>query len=459
MKKNVLRFLAFLLLILVPFGVNWVYSILTALPQTVTLATGPIDGRYRELMERFASRLEKKLGLKVELRHTAGSVENLSLLKKGDVDFCLYQPGAVSRRQAKKGESRNVAFVANAYSEIVHFIIRKDSGIRSATDLKGKRVSLGEKHTGDYFVSLILLNHLGFTEEDIEPRYQNYEKIAEDFRNGTLDAAFLTTGFQAPVYRKIFHNDNCLLLEIPLADALCLRQLTLTHITIPSGIFRGKEKSYPSKPIVSVASHAQFLTRSDLSSALVEHITAEFMNETFLRENRLGELFQQGASFARSKPIFPIHPGALHYYEPGLKPVVNSDFVESWAGIREFIASLLIATYFGLRWFRKRRERHQEHKLDQYFKKVLNIEQKQLVLDDEGNFQDIEVLQKLLDEITSLRQQALGDFTANELNEDRAIDSFLEMCHSVSDKLNAKLSRLRFEKAIESLRITISAGD
>ncbi|MFG0333572.1 MAG: hypothetical protein ACF8TS_09445, partial [Maioricimonas sp. JB049] len=37
------------------------------------------------------------------------------------------------------------------------------------------------------------------------------------------------------------------------------------------------------------------------------------------------------------------------------------------------------------------------------------------------------------------------------LNEDRAIDCFLEMCHALSDKINAKLTRQRFGQGLRHL--------
>ena len=37
--------------------------------------------------------------------------------------------------------------------------------------------------------------------------------------------------------------------------------------------------------------------------------------------------------------------------------------------------------------------------------------------------------------------EVLKEFTAHELNEDRAVECFLQMCHALSDKINAKLTR------------------
>ena len=62
-------------------------------------------------------------------------------------------------------------------------------------------------------------------------------------------------------------------------------------------------------------------------------------------------------------------------------------------------------------------------------------------VDGEGGESESDALQKMLDQVTMLRQEALQEFTAHELNEDRAVDCFIEMCHALSDKINAKLTR------------------
>ena len=41
--------------------------------------------------------------------------------------------------------------------------------------------------------------------------------------------------------------------------------------------------------------------------------------------------------------------------------------------------------------------------------------------------------------------------TAHQLNEDRAADSFVQMCHALSNKINAKISRLRLDVTLEKI--------
>ena len=88
----------------------------------------------------------------------------------------------------------------------------------------------------------------------------------------------------------------------------------------------------------------------------------------------------------------------------------------------------------------------QEHKLDRYVRALLEIERRQLGLDEDNSGNDSEALQRMLDEVTTLRQDALSEFSAHEMNEDPSISVFVHMCHALSDKINAKLTRQRLDR-------------
>ena len=117
--------------------------------------------------------------------------------------------------------------------------------------------------------------------------------------------------------------------------------------------------------------------------------------------------------------------------------------IESWEAAYSLAVSVVIAAFVGFRWLRVKRERKKEHKLDRYIRSLLDIEERQVSLDHGESASDLERLQQLLDEVTFLRQNALREFSIHQLNEDRGADCFIEMCHGLSNKINAKISRQR----------------
>ena len=115
------------------------------------------------------------------------------------------------------------------------------------------------------------------------------------------------------------------------------------------------------------------------------------------------------------------------------------------------MVSAIIAAFLGIRWWTKRRARRQEHKLDRFIRQLLELEQEQIALDQSEGWCDLEKLQALLDRVTALRHEALREFSAHELNEDRAVDCLLELCQALTEKINAKISRQRLDKRFAEL--------
>jgi hypothetical protein len=302
------------------------------------------------------------------------------------------------------------------------------------------------------------MRHLGLDEADFEPAYASYTELEKRFRAGRLDAALVTAGMGAGILQHLLRDGTCELKSLPYAEALAMKGYSVSPFTIPAGYYEVAPRTVPPEDIATVATRAQLLTRHDAPTALVEEVTRTVMSAQFQKRAALTELFSQDNVFALEKPEFPIHSGANHYYDPALRPILNTDFVEATEGMRSFVVSLLVASYFLYRWLKRRRVRAKDHRLDRYIRKLLEIERRQLPLDNYESAAESDRLEDLLDELTRLRQDALRDFTAHNLSEDRAVDCFLEMCHALSDKINAKILRHRldvhFGDLVKTLRAT-----
>jgi hypothetical protein len=241
------------------------------------------------------------------------------------------------------------------------------------------------------------------------------------------------------------------ILDIPDARALEANYLFLYEHQIPAGMYGYNPDPFPREDIGTVAAPAQLLTHRNVDTGLVENVAGLILDERFMRELVLDELFDGRLSFARWRPIFPIHDGAKKVYEPGLRPLLNPEFVESFEGMQSFIFSVVIALFVGFRALRHRRKRSQAHKLDEYLQSLLEIERRQVNLDLSNDSDDLDELQGLLDQVTFLRQKALQSMSAHELTEDRAGASFVEMCHALSHKINAKISRQRLDRRVDQM--------
>ena len=298
----------------------------------------------------------------------------------------------------------------------------------------------------------VILEHLGLEKKGGEDGIavqeydaeNYYEHVLQRFESGELDAAIITIGEEADIFEKLVKTGNCEIWGIPNCTALTREHVYLTKHTIPAGRYGSGANLSPVEDIETVASGAQLLTRTDVPSNLVRTVTRIVLDKDFARENHLKELFDDsGHSFARQKPEFPVHEGALQVYGPEF----DIHVFETWDAAYSLAASGIIMAFVTFRWLRHRQILKREHKLDRYIRALLDIEQRQMPLDNSipANEEEVAKLQVLLDEVTALRQEALGEFTAHELQDDRASDCFISMCHGLSNKINAKLSRQRLD--------------
>jgi len=467
-RKNWIKLTWVLALVLLPVLLGWVYQVIMAYPDEITMVTGPPGGRFLVLSERLAKEIENKLKVKVNTVDTDGSLENLSLLQSGEADFGLYQTWSVEilrkpdadfvgepEHMPPDEEPARVEFVANVYSQPAHFIVRLDAGITSAADLEGKTISLGLKDSGDYPMSLLLLNHFGLTETAITARYVNYDELEQGFLDATVDAAFITIGVNAPIFPKLFNAGIVDILSIPYSEALASEHAPMYEYKIPAGRYRARPPAAPASDIQTVAFGTQLLTSSDVPTGLVEGVTKLVLSEDFLKSARLGELFGD-RGFAQQNPEFPIHAGAQRVYYPERNPIRNTEFVERTEGLRSFIFALLIGIFFGFQWLRNWAQRRKEHKLEKFMRRLQELEQRQVNLGRQPDGSDINRLHEALDDLASLRQDALETFSAHDLNEDRATECFIDMCGALSQKLNGKLSRQRLDRRLAKLTEAIS---
>jgi TRAP transporter TAXI family solute receptor len=451
MANKWFRFVVVVLVALLPILLYAAYVHWTAPPKSITIAAGKSGGVYKLAADRLAMQIEKQTSTSVTVVETSGSLENLLLLRSGKVDFAFYQPStfellATAEQRATAAKQPQPTTVANLYSQTVHLIVHETSGIEHPEQLAKKRVAIGLPNSGDSAMSLLLLREFQLKLDQIDAKQLSFDELLDAFQNDNIDAAVLCVGTQAPIFRKLFATHKCRLLDLPHADAMVLKNLSLKKQTIPRGLYAA-QPDQPPNDIATVSTGAQLLTRPDMHTEFVTRVTQLATNPDFARENGFAELFNQGRQYARQRPEFPLHPGATYVYAPDFE----IGQIEGWEALYSLIASAVIGGVLLFRWLHRLRATSKEHKWDRYIHRLLDIERKQLHFDESGSDNKVSDLQKILDDVTFLRQESLKEFSAHELNDDHAAECFINMCSALSGKVNAKLTRMRFDQKIDEL--------
>lgn len=280
-------------------------------PKHLVIATGGLEGAYFS----FAGELREVLardGISLEVRSTAGSVENLRLLTESDsgVSLAFIQGGI--RSEASRGQ---VETLASLYKEPVWVFYRGEETIGQLRQLAGKRIAIGPEGSGTRAIATQVLSENGIT-ADSAPTTNLLPISGTDaalaLRNDEVDVAFFVISPSAPLVRELLAEPGVRLMNFQRASAYQRRHPFLSTATLPEGML-DLQHNLPGGETVLLAPTANLVARSDLHPALVP-ILLKAAGEIF--EN--GSLLDQPGTFpSASFADFPIRPSAKRYLTAG----------------------------------------------------------------------------------------------------------------------------------------------
>ena len=119
---------------------------------SIKLCTATADGTYQAVGEAIRRQVSPDR-LRIELVETTGSMDNLKRMARGRCDAAIAQVDAyLVYQQEHLADPLIIARPSALYEEFVHLVCRRDSGVRSETDLldapEGNRVLVGETFSG-----------------------------------------------------------------------------------------------------------------------------------------------------------------------------------------------------------------------------------------------------------------------------------------------------------------------
>ena len=112
------------------------------------MGTGSATGNYYAYASAMTSVINNVTGANITVNATGGSTENARLLGSGENEFALIQTDVYNYAQNgielfSDGAITNFQAITTCYPEMVQMVVRKDAGINSVADMKGKNVCVG----------------------------------------------------------------------------------------------------------------------------------------------------------------------------------------------------------------------------------------------------------------------------------------------------------------------------
>ena len=242
-------------------------------PRHVILGTGPEESAYDEFGKRYAAEL-KRYGITVELRHTAGSRENLVLLRDGKqkVDVAFVQGGASETIRTKEEEDMEpIESLGSLFFEPVWVFYRADSfkDLKMLTQLRGKRVNIGARGSGTPGIFMRLMAANQMEREDITRSALPDQDAVIALLEKQLDAIVLIAAPEAPFVQMLLDTPGIKLFETVHAEAYARRYRYIRPVILPRGVAH-LSRDIPSRDVQLIATTTSLVARQDIHPALIQ---------------------------------------------------------------------------------------------------------------------------------------------------------------------------------------------
>jgi TRAP transporter TAXI family solute receptor len=295
-------------------AVNNIQARLSRAEDGIAMAAGPEQGQYLRIVRALRQQTAKERKPRVTPLVTAGSVENLKLLREGKVLLALAQGDiaalafAGTGPFADQGPHSTLRALGSLYLEPLHVIVLRDSPVRTIADLAGRRVNIGAAGSGSRVTALDVLAAHGLAPD----RLSTLGELAltpalAALRDGRIEAVIEVIGVPANEIRNAFATLPLRL--VPLEPGAVDSLIRQSRAYIAAHILPGAYASLDA-PVPTVGVAAILATTTDLTAAEAAFATRLVYTATGLVEAGSPQGAQVNLRTARAGVTIPMHEGA-----------------------------------------------------------------------------------------------------------------------------------------------------
>jgi len=255
------------------------YLLKPAPPRRVVLATASDQGAYAAFGKRYKEEL-KRYGIEVVLRTTAGSRENLRLLRdpKEDVQIAFVQGGSSeTQRSEQEDENQSLVSLGSMFYEPVWLFYRTDAAKKVTRDgvlndfsqMRGMRVNVGARGSGTPGMVGRLLSANLMERDDIQRKNLELTPGVVALLNGEVDVMAMVSAPESSIVQMLLQTPGVRLYEYRQAEAYARRYRFLSPVTLSRGVV-DLSRDVPPRDMQLVAATCSLVARDDLHPALIQ---------------------------------------------------------------------------------------------------------------------------------------------------------------------------------------------
>jgi len=277
-------------------------------PSRIVMASGAVGGAYRAHAERYRELLARD-DITVEIRGTAGSMENLALLDDpaSGVDVAFVQAGT-----GVSADRPDLRGLASLYFEPLWMFHRADAPVARIADLRGRAVAAGMPGSGTRSLLERLYRANGLPTDLPLLAPLTGEAAIAALIDGRVDALFTVAGARAEIVQVLLRTPGIALASFEQAEAYRRHMRFLSPITLPRGA-ADLAADLPPRDVTLLAPAATLVAREDLHPALVG-----LLMRAATEIHREGGLFEEPDQFPTDRYVdFPMNDTAERYLKSG----------------------------------------------------------------------------------------------------------------------------------------------
>ena len=306
------------------FGiVSLLFSISTHASSFITIGTGGVTGVYYPTggaICRLVNKERKTHGIRCSVESTGGSIYNINTIRAGELDMGIaqsdwqYHAYNGTSSFSESGPFKSLRAVFSIHPEPFTVVARADAGIKTFTDLKGKRVNIGNPGSGQRGTMEILIKALGWTLKDFslvsELKASEQSKALCDNK---IDAMVYTVGHPSGAIKEATTSCDSVIVEVsgPEVEQLVKENSFYRIATVPGGMYKGTDND-----VKTFGVGATFVSSAEVDKELIYQVVKSVF-ENFDTFKKLHPAFAilKKEEMVKDGLSAPLHDGAKKYYQ------------------------------------------------------------------------------------------------------------------------------------------------
>jgi TRAP transporter TAXI family solute receptor len=304
------------MLLIFPLAINPA----SAADQYIRLGSGGPGGSWFQMAGGLSSLFNKKIeNVNVSVVSAGGSVALMRMIRKGELEatfthtLTAYDSWNGVGGFEKEGPWKGFRMMSGMYESVHHWVVRQDSGIKSMSDLVGKRVNVGSPGSGSATNSIIILKGLGLYDK-VKINNLSFGDAGRAVGDGQMDAMGMSGAPMAAVVTlEASHKIRVLEMTDEEFNKVFAQSPFYYKTTLPAGVY----KSW-NKPTACIAFQVYWIAHEKFDPDAVY----KMLKVAYDPANRdyLKSVHKQFAGMSPSlEPMkglgVPLHPGAVKYWK------------------------------------------------------------------------------------------------------------------------------------------------